>query len=87
MPIECVLDLHTFKPQDVKSLVPEYLKECQEKGILEVRVVHGKGIGTLMRTVHAILGKMPEVASFSLAGEHYGGMGATVVRLKAKASR
>src|SRR5512140_3509660 len=62
IPIEGTLDLHTFKPSDVKDLVPEYLRECAAKGIFRVRVVHGKATGALARTVHSVLGKMPEVA-------------------------
>ena len=84
LPIDGVLDLHTFRPQDVKDLVPAYLEACREKGILEVRVIHGKGIGVLCRTVHAILGRLPEVQSYTFASEHFGGMGATIVRLKPK---
>jgi len=82
LPIDGVLDLHTFRPQDVKEVVIEYLAACREKGILEVRVVHGKGIGQLRQTVHALLQKHPDVVSFSLAGEAYGGSGATFVRLR-----
>ncbi len=82
IPIEGTLDLHTFKPSDVKDLVPEYLRECAAKGILRVRVVHGKGTGALARTVHSVLGKMPEVASFELAGPDEGAWGATIVLLK-----
>lgn len=82
IPIEGTLDLHTFKPSDVKDLVPEYLRECAAKGIFRVRVVHGKGTGALARTVHSVLGKMPEVASFELAGPDEGAWGATIVRLK-----
>ena len=82
LPIDGVLDLHTFRPEDIGELVPAYLTECRARGILEVRVVHGKGIGNLKRSVHAILARLPEVASFSEAGAHYGGSGATMVRLK-----
>jgi len=46
-----------------------------------VRIIHGKGIGQLRQTVHAILAKHPDVISFSLAGEAYGGSGATFVTL------
>ena len=67
LPIDGVLDLHTFRPQDVKELVTEYLAACQAKGILRVRIIHGKGIGNLRRTVHTLLAKHPEVISFSLA--------------------
>ena len=84
LPITGELDLHTFRPQDVGEVVPAYLEACQEKGIQAVRIVHGKGIGNLRRTVHAILGRHPVVESFSLAGSAFGGWGATVARLKAK---
>ena len=82
MPIDGVLDLHTFKPRDVKELVPEYLLECQKRGILRVRIIHGKGVGNLRRTVHSLLEKNPSVESFNLANEHFGGWGATIVHLR-----
>lgn len=82
LPIDGVLDLHTFQPTDVGDLVPAYLEECQRQGILQVRVVHGKGIGNLRRSVHAILSRLPQVASFSEAGAQYGGSGATIVNLR-----
>jgi dsDNA-specific endonuclease/ATPase MutS2 len=75
------LDLHMFKPRDIKLLVPDYLEECREKGILRVRIVHGKGTGTLRRTVHAILDKLPWIALYRLASEWEGGWGATIVFL------
>jgi DNA-nicking Smr family endonuclease len=83
LPIDGTLDLHTFRPRDVKELVPDYLAECRERGILEVRIIHGKGTGALRRTVHAILSRLPEVAFFGLALEDAGGWGATLVTLRA----
>jgi DNA-nicking Smr family endonuclease len=77
-----VLDLHTFQPKDVGSLVEEYLRICRERGILEVRIIHGKGTGALRETVHAVLARLPEVVSFRLAGEDAGSWGATLVRLQ-----
>jgi len=82
MPIDGVLDLHTFNPAEAKDLVPEYLRACARKGICRVRIIHGKGTGTLMKTVHSVLRKMPEVASFELAGPGEGSCGATIVLLK-----
>src|SRR5262249_19819448 len=79
LPIEGVLDLHTFRPQEVKDLIPTYLSACRDRGILEVRIIHGKGIGALRQTVHSILSKLPEVTSFALAHEQRGGWGATIV--------
>jgi len=83
MPIDGELDLHTFLPAEVKDLVPEYLRACRERGILRVRVVHGKGRGELLRTVHALLDRLPEVESFELAEPREGGWGATIVHLSA----
>jgi DNA-nicking Smr family endonuclease len=85
LPIDGVLDLHTFQPRDVKELVPDYLAECRERGIFEVRIIHGKGTGALRRTVHAILARLPEVVSFGLAREEAGGWGATLVTLRSSA--
>ena len=82
LPIDGVLDLHTFRPADVKGVVTDYLAECRDRGILEVRIIHGKGIGQLRQTVHSILARHPHVASFALAGEAYGGSGATIVHLR-----
>ena len=82
LPIDGVLDLHTFRPQDVKEVLSEYLSECRRHGILEVRVIHGKGIGQLRRTVHTLLARLPEVASFAQASEAFGGWGATIVHLR-----
>ena len=83
LPITGELDLHPFRPSELGGLVPEYLRCCRERGILEVRVVHGKGIGQVARSVYAILSRMPEVERFAFATPAYGGFGATVVRLRA----
>ncbi len=80
-PVDGILDLHTFQPQDVKDLVPDYLEACRERGILSVRIIHGKGIGTLREMVHGILKKLPYVKSFRLGGDEAGGWAATVVEL------
>ncbi len=76
------LDLHHFSPKDLKSLIPEYLRECKKLKIFHVRLIHGKGIGNLRRSVHAILERSPIVQSFSLAPENRGSWGATIVELK-----
>ena len=82
MPIDGVLDLHTFRPKDVKDVVTAYLAECRRKNIFQVRIIHGKGIGELQRSVHALLSSHPEVTSYSLASALYGGAGATIVHLR-----
>ena len=81
LPIDGVLDLHTFRPSDVKSVVHDYIELCHERQIGELRIIHGKGIGQLRATAHAILTRHPLVQTFALASEPYGGSGATIVRL------
>ena len=71
IPIDGVLDLHAFSPKDVKDLVPEYLRECRSQGIYHVRIIHGKGMGTLRKIVCNILEKDHFVIRFNTA--HYGG--------------
>ena len=82
LPIDGVLDLHSFNPREIKELVPDYLAECLKLGIFQVRIIHGKGIGNLRRTVHSILSRHPEVVSFTLDHPQYGGWGATIVKLR-----
>ena len=80
-PIDGVLDLHMFAPKDAASVVREYLRACREKGIYEVRIIHGKGTGVLRRTVHRILEEHPWVLDFKLDSGP-SGWGATSVRLR-----
>ena len=82
LPIDGMLDLHTFLPRDVKNLVVDYLAACRERRIFQIRIIHGKGTGQLRQTVHAILAKHPDVASFTLDHPQYGGWGATLVSLR-----
>ena len=82
IPIDGTLDLHTFRPSDARDLVPDYLEACRQRGILEVRIVHGKGTGALRETVHSILDGLSYVSSYRLEGSGRGGWGATLVSLK-----
>lgn len=81
VPIDGTLDLHTFRPSDLKVLIPEYIEECHRRGIRQLRIIHGKGIGTLRETTHSLLKRHPLVADFSLADASGGGWGATLVKL------
>jgi DNA-nicking Smr family endonuclease len=83
IPIEGELDLHTFRPQEAASVVDEYLKVCSEKGIGEVRIIHGKGRGRLLHTIHRLLQKHPLVEDYGL-DTGPSGWGATVVFLRRK---
>ena len=81
IPIDGILDLHMFAPKDAASVVDEYLRACLEKGIYEVRIIHGKGKGVLRRTVHALLEKHPKVLNYKLDSGS-SSWGATMVFLR-----
>ncbi|HEX7840804.1 MAG TPA: Smr/MutS family protein [Kofleriaceae bacterium] len=80
-PLTDELDLHTFQPRDCADLVTEYLHAAQEAGMASVRIVHGKGTGTLRRIVHGVLDRHPAVRAYRLADERSGSWGATLVEL------
>ncbi len=82
LPITDELDLHTFRPADLGELLPTYFEACRARRLLRVRLIHGKGTGTLRATVHALLRRSPEVVSFSSGDETNGGWGATLATLR-----
>lgn len=82
IPITGELDLHTFHPNEVTRLLDDYFQECVKHGILRVRVIHGKGTGTLRATVHSHLRKSSRVSGFAQGDETSGGWGATWVTLR-----
>ncbi len=82
LPINGILDLHTFKPSEVKNLLIDYLEECRKRDILQARIIHGKGIGTLRHIVRSTLKKLPYVETFRNAEEDAGGWGAVIVVLR-----
>ena len=82
IPIEDVLDLHTFQPRDIPDLIEDYLEECVRLGFRSVRIIHGKGTGAQKKRVQALLRRNPQVVSFADAPVEAGGWGATIVALK-----
>lgn len=82
LPITDELDLHTFRPADLGDLIPAYLEACRERGILSVRIIHGKGTGTLRATVLALVSRLPFVLRAEACDETSGSWGATRVYLK-----
>ena len=84
LPIDGTLDLHTFQPRELKTLLPGYFQACRDRGIYNVRVVHGKGTGALRRSVHALLDRMEGIESYRLGGMGEGSWGATLVVLKSE---
>ena len=79
LPIEAELDLHTFAPRDVRSVVEEYVRAAHEAGLREVRLVHGRGKGVQRGIVQQALDRHPLVAEFW--DDTRAHLGATVARL------
>ena len=82
VPIEDFIDLHPFRPREVRSVVESYLEEALAAGFDEVRLIHGKGIGVQRETLRSLLSRHPDVIAFVDAPPERGGWGATVVRLR-----
>jgi DNA-nicking Smr family endonuclease len=80
--IDGVLDLHSFRPAEVPEVVREYLEAAWEKGIRDLRFIHGKGIGVQRQTVRTLLSRDERVEAFGDAPLEAGGWGATWVRLR-----
>lgn len=83
VPLEDSIDLHTFSPRDVVSVVEEYLEAAASEGYREVRLIHGKGTGVQREAVRSVLSRHPLVASYADAPPEAGGWGATRVILRA----
>ena len=83
IPLTGDLDLHPFLPGEIPSLVEEYVRACRERGVLRLRLAHGRGRGVQRAVVRRTLASMAEVVTFSDAGPEAGGWGATVVIVSA----
>jgi DNA-nicking Smr family endonuclease len=79
VPIEPSLDLHTFRPADIRSVVEEYVTAAHEAGLREIRLIHGRGKGVQRGIVQQALERHPLVVEFWDAPESH--LGATVARL------
>src|SRR5262249_61277411 len=76
-----IIDLHSIPPRLVKTVVEDYIEEAHRRGVRQVRIIHGKGIGVQRETVRSILAKSKYVVMFQDAPAEAGGCGATIARL------
>ena len=76
------IDLHAFRPNDVKAVIESYLAEANAKGFRFVRIIHGKGIGVQREVTRKVLSDSELVKSFKSGDEFSGGWGATIVEFK-----
>ncbi|HEY4639841.1 MAG TPA: Smr/MutS family protein [Thermoanaerobaculia bacterium] len=82
IPIEDTLDLHPFQPKEIPDVAREYLHEARARGLRQVRLIHGRGIGVQRERIHSLLRSLDFVESFIDADPSGGRWGATVVLLK-----
>lgn len=82
IPIEDVLDLHPFRPNEIRDVVGDYLDEARARGFRQVRLIHGRGIGVQRANVQAVLRTIEFVEDFHDADPTGGGWGATVVLIR-----
>jgi DNA-nicking Smr family endonuclease len=80
VPIEDAIDLHSFAPRDVISVVGEYLHAARGAGFSQVRLIHGRGKGVQRADIQRLLRGHALVESYWDAPES--NLGATLVRLR-----
>ena len=78
VPIEDFIDLHTFQPREIRTVIEEYLYQAIKRGFREVRLIHGRGIGVQREIVHSMLKEHLAVISFRDAADR----GSTYVLLR-----
>lgn len=82
LPITDVLDLHSFRPSEVRHVVRDYLDAAFDRGFVDLRIIHGRGVGVQRQTVRRILERDPRVEAFGDAPLEAGGWGATWLRFR-----
>jgi DNA-nicking Smr family endonuclease len=82
IPITDTLDLHPFRPNEIRDVAHEYLLEARARGFRQVRLIHGRGIGMQRENIRKLLSSLDFVEAFHDADGSGGGWGATVVVLK-----
>ncbi len=87
------LDLHGLTRSDAKTELANFLFECKRHGIRCIRIIHGKGLGSINRQpvlklhVRHWLMQREEVLAFVQARPVDGGSGAVMVLLKSNTQR
>ena len=76
--------LRRLTVEDALLKLDKYLNDAFMAGLYQVRVVHGKGTGTIRQAVQRWLSRHPLVKSYRLGGYGEGGAGVTVVELAAR---
>jgi DNA-nicking Smr family endonuclease len=81
IPITDTLDLHPFRPGEIRDVARDYLLEAHARGFRQVRLIHGRGIGVQRERIRSLLESLDFVEAFHDADASGGGWGSTVVLL------
>jgi DNA mismatch repair protein MutS2 len=76
------LDMRGMRAAEIEALLDRYLNDAYLSDLSEVRLVHGKGTGTLRKIVRDVLGAHPLVVSYQGGVDGEGGEGVTIARLQ-----
>lgn len=73
------IDLHGKTAATASEMLIDFINKSIMKGFSEIRVTHGRGSGTLLKTTHEVLGKLDVVSEFKLSE---GNPGVTIAYLQ-----
>jgi DNA-nicking Smr family endonuclease len=86
--VQAQLDLHGMRREEAREALAEFIRESVKRGLRCLRVIHGKGLGSIGKEpvlkgkVRAWLVQKSEVIAFCQARPHDGGAGAVLVLLQ-----
>jgi DNA mismatch repair protein MutS2 len=83
-PVTNEVHLRRLTIEEALLKLDRYLNDAFMAGLYQVRIIHGKGTGTLRRAVREQLDKHPLVSSYRPAGYGEGGEGVTIAELSQK---
>jgi len=84
VPVADEVHLRHLTVDEALLKLDKYLNDAFMAGLYQVRVIHGKGTGTLREVVRRELSKHPLVQSYRPAGYGEGGAGVTIAELASK---
>ena len=79
--IDNEIHLRRLTIEEASPKLDKHLNDAFMAGIIQVRIIHGKGTGTLRSAIHRQLSSHPLIKSYRLGKYGEGGAGVTIVEL------